>query len=76
MKYSQLKHTYVEGKKKMKIVQAEVDKAELTTILKSELKEFLAHAEQVKVQYSQLKAMKSNLPQGHMMDVYRLCRSM
>ena len=66
VKYSQWKRVDVEGKMKMKIVQMEVEKAEFSRIFKSEVEEFKAHAERVKVQYGQLKALKSDLPQGHM----------
>lgn len=66
VKYSQWKRVDVEGKKKMKIVQIEVDKADFIKIFKEEIKEFEAHAERVKVQYGELKTLKSNLPKGHM----------
>lgn len=66
VKYSQWKRVDVEGKKKMRIVQIEVDKADFIKIFKKEITEFEAHAERVKAQYGQLKELKSNLPEGHM----------
>ncbi|KXJ26080.1 hypothetical protein AC249_AIPGENE6483 [Exaiptasia diaphana] len=66
VKYSQWKRVEVDGKKKMKIIQYEVDKAEFKSIFQKEMKEFEAHANRVKIQYNQLKALKENLPKGHM----------
>ena len=54
-------------KKKLKIVSTELDKPAFTIkAYKEEFQEFEAHASRIKVQYNQLKALKSNLPKDHL----------
>ena len=66
VKYSQWKRVEVEGKKKMKVVDVEVPRQEFCNIFKEEMKNFREHAERVKVHYHQIKELKQNLPEGHM----------
>lgn len=64
-KYSQWKRVEVDDKKNMKILEFQVSKAEFVKIFKEETKKFEAHAYRVKIQYCQLKDLKANLPDGH-----------
>ena len=67
VKYSQWKKVELEdGKKKMKIVEEEeVDKAKFEGLWKKSLSQFESHAERVRTQYQQMRFLKNNLQEDH-----------
>lgn len=54
-----------DGKKRMKIVNVEMDKGEFQDLMKHEFEDFLGHVGRVKSQYDALRQLKASLPEHH-----------
>ncbi|XP_066298277.1 uncharacterized protein [Branchiostoma lanceolatum] len=65
IKYDEWKRVEVDGKKKMKIVTSEVETTAFCAKFKEEVPHFRQHVARANEQYSQLKTLKENLDQNH-----------
>jgi hypothetical protein len=65
--YTEWKRVDESGKMKWKQVQTNVTKAEFVEIFTKDVKEFRAHVHRVKNQYSQMRHLRENLEDGHVL---------
>ena len=63
MQFNHWKRVEVDGKKKMKLLTADMEKTQFGQLFRKEVKQFRGHARRVKIQYEQLKLLKENLPE-------------
>ena len=63
VQFNHWKRVEVDGKKKMKLLTADMEKTQFGELFKKEVKKFREHARRVKIQYEQLKLLKESLPE-------------
>ena len=66
VQFNHWKRVEVDGKKKIKLLTAEMEKTQFGELFRKEVKQFRGHARRVKIQYEQLKLLKENLPEYQM----------
>ena len=63
VQFNHWKRVEVDGKRKMKLLTADMEKTQFGQLFRKEVKQFRGHARRVKIQYEQLKLLKENLPE-------------
>jgi len=67
VKFQEWKRVEMDGKKKMKIVETEMERDHFKAHIKTEYKDFLQHVFRVKTQYSAIRSLKEQLPENEML---------